>query len=441
MINVQKFSGAIKIGALASDPSSPENGLMYYNTTDGKFRKYEGGAWSDIAAGDVLDTIFRISDNSDPTKKIAFEASGITTATTRTITMPDSNVNLGLVATAIQSSEKGANNGVATLDAGGKIPSAQIPAVAITSVYVVANQAARLALTAQEGDVAVQTDNGLTYILSTNDPTQNADWIQITAAGAVTSVNGQTGTVSLDTDDVAEGTTNKYYTATQARTDLIASSIVDGDTTHSPDGNSVFDALAGKSAVGHTHTASNITDFDSAALAAAVQSGAITDGVTKAPTHDAVFDALALKLANVVEDTTPQLGGDLDLNSKVVLGNLQRAALASPSSFIEEEYKHAVALSASQTNTVLSDLSFAHASFEGLEVTYKIKEATSNKVRIGRLRIVTNGTDISVVDDYAESADVGVTWSAVVNGANIDVRYSSTANAKTMRADLKRFKS
>ena len=62
--------------------------------------------------------------------------------------------------------------------------------------------------------------------------------------GAVDSVNSQTGVVVLDSDDISEGAINKYYTATQARSDLIASSISDGDTTHSPDGNSVFDALA-----------------------------------------------------------------------------------------------------------------------------------------------------------------------------------------------------
>lgn len=62
--------------------------------------------------------------------------------------------------------------------------------------------------------------------------------------GAVDSVNSQTGVVVLDTDDISEGLVNKYYSATQARSDVIASSIVNGDLTHSPDGNSVFDALA-----------------------------------------------------------------------------------------------------------------------------------------------------------------------------------------------------
>lgn len=49
------------------------------------------------------DTAFRIVDQGDATKKIAFEAVGIATSTTRTITMPNANVDLGKVATAIQS--------------------------------------------------------------------------------------------------------------------------------------------------------------------------------------------------------------------------------------------------------------------------------------------------------------------------------------------------
>jgi len=44
---------------------------------------------------EMPDNTFRIQDNSDATKEIAFEASGISSGTTRTITMPDSNVTLG----------------------------------------------------------------------------------------------------------------------------------------------------------------------------------------------------------------------------------------------------------------------------------------------------------------------------------------------------------
>jgi hypothetical protein len=74
-------------------------------------------------------------------------------------------------------------------------------------------------------------------------------------ADAVVSVNGEAGAVVLDADDISDtATTKKFYTATQARSDLIAASITDNDTTHAPDGNSVFDALAGKSSTGHDHS-------------------------------------------------------------------------------------------------------------------------------------------------------------------------------------------
>lgn len=54
-------------------------------------------ALANISA-DFEDDEFRISDDGDNTKKIAFQASGISTSTVRTITMPDSDVNLGLIA-------------------------------------------------------------------------------------------------------------------------------------------------------------------------------------------------------------------------------------------------------------------------------------------------------------------------------------------------------
>lgn len=42
----------------------------------------------------VVDNVFSILDNSDNTKKIAFQASGITTGTTRTLTIPDADITV-----------------------------------------------------------------------------------------------------------------------------------------------------------------------------------------------------------------------------------------------------------------------------------------------------------------------------------------------------------
>jgi hypothetical protein len=123
-------------------------------------------------------------------------------------------------------------------------------------------------------------------------------------ADSVISVNGASGAVSLDTDDISDtAATNKYYTATAARGDLIAASISDGDTTHAPDGNSVFDALAGKSDTGHNHSGvyspvghDHSGVYDPAGTAAAIVAASIVDNdTTHAPSGEAVYEALALK--------------------------------------------------------------------------------------------------------------------------------------------------
>lgn len=108
--------------------------------------------------------------------------------------------------------QKGAANGLATLGSDSKIPSAQLPAIALTDVYVVISQAAQLALTAEEGDVAVRTDLNKSYIHNGGTAGTMADWQELlTPTDTVLSVNGYTGTVVLTTSDVAEGT-NLYYT-------------------------------------------------------------------------------------------------------------------------------------------------------------------------------------------------------------------------------------
>lgn len=89
---------------------------------------------------------------------------------------------------AINISEKGAANGVATLDAGGKLPTSQLPAIAVNDTFVVGSEAAMLALTAQVGDMAVRTDAGHTYVLAAEPATVLANWTQL--------LDGTTGTVT-----------------------------------------------------------------------------------------------------------------------------------------------------------------------------------------------------------------------------------------------------
>ena len=54
-------------------------------------------AYVDAEAGgtEFADNVFRVKDNSDATKKLAFECSGISGSTTRTLTVPDNNGTIG----------------------------------------------------------------------------------------------------------------------------------------------------------------------------------------------------------------------------------------------------------------------------------------------------------------------------------------------------------
>ena len=96
VMNLDNAAGMTYFNA-GFDPIS--NGEFRLNGTDMKV--FSGGAirnFSDIVAGggnEFEDDVFRIIDNLDNTKKLAFQVSSLTTATTRTITIPDANFTLG----------------------------------------------------------------------------------------------------------------------------------------------------------------------------------------------------------------------------------------------------------------------------------------------------------------------------------------------------------
>ena len=98
----------------------------------------------------------------------------------------------------VLASQVGAANGVASLDADGKLPASQLPATAIVDTFVVSSEAQQLALTAQTGDVAVRTDLNQSFILRGTSASTLSDWqVLLTTTDTVLSVNGQTGVVNI----------------------------------------------------------------------------------------------------------------------------------------------------------------------------------------------------------------------------------------------------
>jgi hypothetical protein len=331
----------------------------------------------------AVDNVFRIEDDLDATKKIAFEADAISTATTRTISMPDSDVDLGLVATAIQSSEKGQPNGVASLDGNGKVPLAQLPnsIMEYKGTYDADLNVPALADGAGNADTAIGdvyrvTVAGTQDFGSGNISFEIGDYVILNDSkiwekavtseivGGVSSVNGQVGDVVLDsadlnhtqatpanwtlasdssiaahldelaaraaaieawtTDDLPEGASNLYFTEARVLATLLTGYVSTGTTLAATD--SVLQAFQKldaelelkvteaeaaaaapvQSVNGQTGAvvldtddvnegAANLYFTDARAKAAAVADEIVDGVVDVAPSQNAVFDALALK--------------------------------------------------------------------------------------------------------------------------------------------------
>jgi hypothetical protein len=134
----------------------------------------------------------------------------------------------------ISAIEKGAANGVATLDAGGKVSAAQLPSY-VDDVLEFADLAG-FPVTGESGKIYVALDTNRPYRWS------GSAYIFITS-GAVDSVAGKTGVITLVKADV--GLANVDDTADAAK----------------PISAATQTALNGKAATVHTHVAADITDL------------------------------------------------------------------------------------------------------------------------------------------------------------------------------------
>jgi hypothetical protein len=115
----------------------------------------------------------------------------------------------------IPMSQFGTPSGVATLDSNGILNVSQLPALAKVTVASAANQAARLALTAEPGDIAIQADNGQSYVLKATPASTDSNWQALVGSEAVVDTveaalvagtgldktyNDAAGTITIDID-------------------------------------------------------------------------------------------------------------------------------------------------------------------------------------------------------------------------------------------------
>ena len=206
-----------------------------FTTADhSKLDGIEAGATADQTNAEIRAAVEAATDSNvftdaDHTKLNAIEASADVTDTT--------NVVAALTA----------GNGI-TIASDGTIAAG---ALALTSVNTAANETAQLALTTEEGDVVIRSDENKTYIHNGGTAGTMADFtLMATPSDAVTSVGGNTGVVTnaqLAASIEAASNSNTFTDADHSKLDGIAASANNyvhpnhsGEVTSTADGATVI---------------------------------------------------------------------------------------------------------------------------------------------------------------------------------------------------------
>ena len=153
--------------------------------------------------------------------KLTVGANGIVTAGTDISASDIPSITLSKISDAGTAASKntGTSSGnVPVLDSNGKLDTAVLPPLAVGTAVTVADDTARFALTTadvQNGDVVNVTGTNKSYfVIDDTKLDVEAGYSQILVpSGGVQSVNNKTGVVTLNTDDITEGSNNLYWTA------------------------------------------------------------------------------------------------------------------------------------------------------------------------------------------------------------------------------------
>ena len=252
---------------------------------------------------------------------------------------------------------------------------------------------------------------------------KNEGWESLThPTDAVTSVNGETGVVVLDSDDIAEGTSNLYYTEARvsANTNVIANTSKVGITTQQSSDITTNNAKVGIT----TQQASDITTNNSKVGITTTQSDAITANTSKVGITTEQSNAIVTNTAKV-GITTQQASDITTNNAKVGITTQQASDITSNNA--------KVGITTTQANNITTNnakISFDSASstkLAGIETGAEVNTVDSVNGQTGAVSLstsnVSEGTNL-----YYTDARVTANSSVAANTAKIS--YNTTDSTK-----------
>jgi hypothetical protein len=236
-----------------------------------------------------------------------------------------------------------------------------------------------------------------------------ANSLSFVSTGAVSSVNGQTGAVVLDTDDISEGLTNLYYTDTRARLSISISDV-------GGDGSLSYNSLTGVI----TYTGPSATEVRShftAGTGVTILNGEISIGQDVSPTADVVFHNLSTT-GNITVD------GDLTVNGTTTTITAQNLSISDNMIYLNN------AGSATIINAVGNGSSVTYTANNTFDTGYTVDVTgiTPSSFDVTNATITSaNATSFTINSNVTDTYVSGGTARAHTN-TNLDLGWAGSYN-------------
>jgi hypothetical protein len=387
---------------------------------------------------------------------------------------------------ALQWGQIGVANGIAGLDGSGKVPLSQLPATLMEfkgSWNPNGNTPTLIDGTGVTGYTYWVSAADASPVSGLNDPSMTnfqigdlviyngSAWVLVTPAAGVQSVNGAQGAVTVNaisqltgdgTAGPASGSQSQVFTLATVNTNVgtFASVTVNGKGLVTAAANLSGDATTSGSVLTLATVNSNVGTFAiatvtvnakglvTAASAATTTGTGSTVVLNASPTFTGTITAAAANFSGAIGanggiTSTGALTVNADSAGAAI--NLISTSVTRGSSAIDavtETYTDSLTLIDATTTSLGS---FTSSTVAGWQIDYVIENGASPSLtRTGVIKVTcsSDGSNPSLIDDFAESGDCGITWSATNSSGTITVTATATAQGsnRTMRYDLKAFR-
>jgi len=323
----------------------------------------------------------------------------------------------------LNTNQVGVPNGTASLNALGKIPTDQIPAISFSSVKVLGSQAEMLAQTnALIGSVVIRTDVNKNYVLAQSDPTILANWVELlTPAPPVQSVNGYVGNVSLTKADLGLGNVDNtgdinkpVSTPTQNALDLKAN-LASPSFTGTVSG--ITKSMVGLANVDNTSDLNKpVSTATQTALDLKANTVDLTAETTRATAAEATLTTnVATNATAIAAETTRATAAEATLTTNV----------ATNATAIAAETTRATAAEATLTTNLATNATAIAA--ETTRATAAEATLTTN--------VATNATAIAAETTRATAAEATLTTNVATNATAIAAETTRATAAEALKAN------